>query len=363
MLDLGLNVGIGTDGPASNNDLDMFEEMRLASFLQKGTSGDPTVLPARSTLLMATRLGAQALHIGDITGSLEVGKRADLILLEINPIHNSPQFRHNPLGIYAQIVYAAKAADVTDVMVNGKWLMQNQKLEMLNEKDLIHNSQEYAKKIDTFLIDRESSILSKLIAIGGASEGESFEIQAKVRIKDPEKVIKAIQEQNLEIIRSRHYREFDLYFFFADIDQGLIRYREDEFINPEGIIDQVRSRLTHIGPTREDEFAKDVLLSRSRYLAPATQSPRFYREYFKPHLEKEIEKDRVRYLVHFQGEDFFINIDRVTKPDLGAFLEIKSRTWSRQDAENKSKLISELAKTLGLDLSETISEDYIDLVR
>jgi 5-methylthioadenosine/S-adenosylhomocysteine deaminase len=363
MLDLGLNVGIGTDGPASNNDLDMFEEMRLASFLQKGTTGDPTVLPARSTLLMATRLGAQALHIGDITGSLEIGKRADLILLDIDPIHNSPQFKHNPLGIYAQIVYAAKAADVTDVMVNGNWLMRDQKLEKLNEKELVRDSQEYAKKIDTFLIDRESSILSKLIAIGGASEGESFEIQAKVRINDPEKVAKAIQEQHLEIIRSRHYREFDLYFFFADIDQGLIRYREDEFINQEGVVDQVRSRLTHIGPTREDEFAKDVLLSRSRYLAPATQSPRFYREYFKPHLEKEIEKDRVRYLVHFQDEDFFINIDKITKPDLGAFLEIKSRTWSRQDAENKSLLISELAKTLGIDLSETISEDYIDMVR
>jgi len=64
MLELGLNVGIGTDGPASNNDLDMFEEMRLASFLQKGFSGDPTTLPARETLLMATRMGANALHIG-----------------------------------------------------------------------------------------------------------------------------------------------------------------------------------------------------------------------------------------------------------------------------------------------------------
>lgn len=363
MLDLGLNVGIGTDGPASNNDLDMFEEIRLASFLQKGTTGDPTVLPARTTLLMATRLGAQAMHIGDITGSLEVGKRADLILLDIYPIHNSPQFKHNPLGIYAQIVYAAKAADVTDVMVNGVWLMKDHKIERLNEKDLLKNSQEYAKKIDFFLINRESSILSKLIAIGGASEEESFEIQAKVKITDPEKIIRSIKEKQLEVIRTRHYREFDLYFFFADIDHGMIRYREDEFINTEGKIEQVRSRLTLIGPTREDEFAKDVLLSRSRYLAPATQSPRFYREYFKPKIEKEIEKDRVRYLVHFQGEDFFINIDRVTKPDLGAFLEIKSRTWSRQDAENKSILISELAKTLDVDLSDTIAEDYIDMVR
>jgi 5-methylthioadenosine/S-adenosylhomocysteine deaminase len=363
MLDLGVNVGIGTDGPASNNDLDMFEELRLTSFLQKGTIGDPTVLPARSTLLMATRMGAQALHIGDITGSLEVGKRADLILLDINPLHNSPRFKHNPLGIYAQIVFASKASDVTDVMVNGKWLMRGHDLLGLDEKELITHSQEYAQKIDTFLIQRESSILSKLIAIGGASQEESFEIQAKVKIKDREKIIKALQDHEIEIIRERHYREFDLYFFFKDVEQGLIRYREDEFINSEGKIDQVRSRLTLIGPTREDEFDQDVLLSRSRYLAPATQSPRFYREYFRPHLEKEIEKDRVRYLVHFQGEDFFINIDKVSKPDLGSYLEVKSRTWSRQDAENKSLIIADLIKTLGADLSESIPEDYIDLVR
>ena len=84
MMEMGLNVGIGTDGPASNNDLDMFEEIRLTSFLAKGTSGDPTALPARTTLAMATRIGAQALHIDHLTGSIEVGKRADLILIEIN---------------------------------------------------------------------------------------------------------------------------------------------------------------------------------------------------------------------------------------------------------------------------------------
>lgn len=363
MLDLGMNVGIGTDGPASNNDLDMFEELRLTSFLQKGTSGDPTVLPARSTLLMATRLGAQAMHIGHLTGSLEPGKRADLILLDISALHNSPRFKHNPLGVYAQIVFASKASDVTDVMVNGKWLMRDHVLINLDEKELLTQSRTYSEKIDTFLIKRESSILSKLIAIGGASEEESFEIQVKVKIKNPDKIKKALLDQNIEIIRERHYREFDLYFFFVDVEQGLIRYREDEFINPEGKIDQVRSRLTLIGPTREDEFPQEVLLSRSRYLAPATQSPRFYREYFKPHLEKEIEKDRVRFLVHYKDEDFFINVDKITKPDLGSFLEIKSRTWSRQDAEKKSQLITELIETLGADLSETISEDYIDLVR
>ena len=82
MLEAGLNVGIGTDGVASNNDLDMLEEMRLASFLGKVATMDPTSLPARQVLEMATIMGARALHIDGLTGSLEPGKRADLITLE-----------------------------------------------------------------------------------------------------------------------------------------------------------------------------------------------------------------------------------------------------------------------------------------
>src|SRR5262249_40261114 len=77
MRELGLNVGIGTDGPASNNDFDMFEETRLAALLAKGTTGDPTALPARDALAMATRLGASAMHMDHLTGSLVPGKRAD----------------------------------------------------------------------------------------------------------------------------------------------------------------------------------------------------------------------------------------------------------------------------------------------
>ncbi len=363
MLELGLNVGIGTDGAASNNDLDMFEEIRLASFLQKGTSGDPTTLPAWQALLMGTRLGAQAMHISHLTGSLEIGKRADLILVDLSTLHNSPQFKHNPQGIYAQIVYAAKASDVTDVMVNGKWLMNNHKLLNINEKEIRKQSQEYARKIDAFLIERESSVLSKLVAIGGAAEEESFEIQIKVRVKDTAPIYAALNSPKIEILRKRHYREFDLYFFFKDVDQGILRYREDEFLGAQNNIEQVRSRLTLIGQTIEDRFPQEVLLSRSRYMASATQSPRFYREYFKPHLEKEIEKDRVRFLVKYEGFEFFINIDEITKPQIGYFLEVKSRTWSRQDAELKSTLVTQLIEFLGGDLTETTSDDYIEMVK
>ncbi len=362
MLEIGVNVGIGTDGPASNNDLDMFEEIRLTSFVQKGATGDPTVLPARETLLMATRMGANALHMGHLTGSLEPGKRADLILVNINPLHNSPHFRHDPQGTYAQIVYASKASDVTDVMVNGKWLMREKALLTVDEEAILDASQAYAKKIDTFLSTRETSLLSKLLAIGGASEEESFEIQAKVRVKDLQPIINRLNTSEIDILKKRHYKEYDVYFFFSDVDQGIIRYREDDFIGADGKVENVRGRLTLIGPTNEGQFEQEVLLSRSRYLAPATQSLRFYREYFKPHLEKEIEKDRLRFLVRFEDTEFFINLDEIHNPELGCFLEVKSRTWSRQDAEIKSQLVTKLIHFLGADIDEATSEDYIEMV-
>ena len=134
MLDLGVNVGIGTDGAASNNDLDMFEEMRLAALLAKGTSGDPTAIPARTALAMATRLGASAMHMDHLTGSLEAGKRADLIVLDLDRLHNVPAFGHDASGIYGQIVYASKSTDVVDVMCNGRWLMRNRALLTLDER-------------------------------------------------------------------------------------------------------------------------------------------------------------------------------------------------------------------------------------
>ena len=133
MLELGSNVGIGTDGPASNNDLDMFEEMRLAALLAKGCSGDPTALPAREALAMATRIGARALHMDHITGSLEAGKRADFIVVDLAGCTTCRPFARDPNAIYAQIVYAAKSTDVVDVMCNGRWLMRDRALLTLDE--------------------------------------------------------------------------------------------------------------------------------------------------------------------------------------------------------------------------------------
>lgn len=360
MINLGLNVGIGTDGPASNNDLDMFEEIRLAAFLAKTVANDPTALPAPTVLAMATRIGAQALHLGEHTGSLEAGKRADMILVEISPLHNQPRFRRDPQGIYAQLVYAAKSSDVSDVMVNGKWLLRDRQLTTLDEHELVQQAKTYAQKIDTFLIKRESSVLSKLVAIGSATQEESFEVQSKVRIDDPQPILSALKNSAFEILYQRHYQEYDIYFMFDDPEQGLLRYREDEIVE-SGSPDRIRYRLTLIGQAREHEFPSDVLLSRSRYLAPATHSLRFYREYFTPVDEISIEKDRQRWRVLFRDTAFYINLDRVDSPDLGYFLEIKSRTWSLRDAEHKAHMVARLLEELGVDAEERVTKDYIEL--
>ncbi len=361
MLDLGLNVGIGTDGAASNNDLDMFEEVRLAAFVAKAVSNDPTSVPAATALTMATRLGAGALHLGSITGSLEPGKRADLILVDISPLHNSPRFRRDRENPYAQLVYAAKGTDVCDVMVNGQWLMRDRNLLTFNESELVAAANEYARKIDIFLIQREQSVFSKLVALGGSAEEESFEVQVKVKLADPASVLEALKKPEIEVLRKKHYHQHDAYFTFADPVQGWLRYREDEIIDNKEQIIGVRGRLTLIGPSREGDFAHNVLLSRIRYFAPATNSLRFYREYFKPSNETLIDKDRLRWLVRYKDEDFFINLDRVDTPDLGTYLEIKSRTWSCLDAEDKAQWTTELITLLGGSLKKTVTKDYVEL--
>ena len=231
---------------------------------------------------MATRMGAQALHIGDMTGSLEPGKRADLILVDTSPVHNSPRFRRNPNNAYAQLVFASKSTDVTDVMVNGKWLMRAHELLTLNEADLLKQAREVAQKIDAFLIEREQSVLSKLIALGGSMEQESFEVQVKVKVTEPDQLVQKMKHPEIEINAYKHYHQYDEYYMFEDPSQGRLRFREDNLINEKGEVENVRSRLTLLGSSAKVKIGHDVLLSRSRFLAPAVHTSRFYREYFKP---------------------------------------------------------------------------------
>ncbi|KPL07163.1 amidohydrolase, partial [bacterium SM23_57] len=171
-----------------------------------------------------------------------------------------------------------------------------------------------------------------------------------------------IKKPFFEILYFRHYHEYDTYFQFEDSDQGLLRYREDEFINEKGAVSNIRYRLTHIGVAREKDFPSGALLSRSRFIAPATHSRRFYREYFTPSDETFIEKDRLRWRIIFQDTTFYINLDRMDQPDIGTFLEVKSRTWTRRDAESKAEMIGTLLETLGVSTDEIVTEDYVALL-
>lgn len=371
MLELGINVGIGTDGVASNNDLDMFEEMRLAAFLAKGVTLDPTALPARQAVEMATIMGARALHLDKWTGSLEPGKRADLIVVDLNLVHNWPAFQRDEALVYSRLVYATKGSDVSDVMCDGVWLMRDRVLKTVDEAALMADAQKIAQKIDVFLIEREESVLNKLTAIGGLARKETFEVQVKVYVT--EDVIQAIEaalhEPDFAIGKSSQRRQFDTYFIFNDKWTSRIRYREDEILArdsltpvQEGQVTEVLYRLTLTNEQKEREYPNSVVLSHSRFDALADRSLRFYREYFQPDAEQEVHKERRRFHVRYSNTEFTINLDRLVRPALsGAFLEIKSRTWSEQDAERKAKIIGDLLKRFSVAEKDLLKEEYVEL--
>ncbi|TMS41155.1 MAG: amidohydrolase family protein [Methanobacterium sp.] len=142
MLDKGINVSLGTDGAASNNNLDMLEEMKIAAIQQKVNTFDPTVLNAGDVFKMATTGGAAALGLEDNVGTIDVGKKADLVLINMKAPHLSP-YRH-PIS---HLVYAANGGDVDTVICNGQILMQEKELLTMNEKALIEEAEEAAREL------------------------------------------------------------------------------------------------------------------------------------------------------------------------------------------------------------------------
>lgn len=129
MLAMDLAVGLGTDGAASNNDLDMWEEMDSAAKLHKVFTRNPRILPAREAFEMATIRGARALKLEKEIGSIEVGKRADVVIVDLNTLHQTPRY-----DIYSSLVYSTKAADVQIVIINGRIVMRDRELLTLDEE-------------------------------------------------------------------------------------------------------------------------------------------------------------------------------------------------------------------------------------
>lgn len=137
ILDLikrGVNVALGTDGASSNNNVNMFEEINLAAIVNKGVKKDPTVIPAITALKMATINGAKALGLDRETGSLEEGKKADMIIIDLNKPHLHPIH-----DIVSSIVYSAQASDVETVIVNGKIIMENYDIKTIDVEKVYEN--------------------------------------------------------------------------------------------------------------------------------------------------------------------------------------------------------------------------------
>lgn len=149
MLNAGVRVGLGTDGAASNNDLDMWEEMRLAAFLQKVDRMDPTVLSASTVLQMATRGGAEAIGLGDQIGTLKVGMRADLIQVTFDDVHFVPTY-----DVISHLVYVADEQDVTSTVVDGKVLMRDGAMLTIDTRRVRREANALAARIQSALAER-----------------------------------------------------------------------------------------------------------------------------------------------------------------------------------------------------------------
>jgi 5-methylthioadenosine/S-adenosylhomocysteine deaminase len=142
MLEKGMAVGLGTDGSASNNDLDMFQEMDLAAKVHKVTLLDPTVMRAETVVKMATIDGARVLGMDHLIGSIEAGKQADIIVLDMNQPHLTPLY-----NAYSQLVYAARGSDVKTSIINGKIVMENRRLLTIDLQAVMNNVREIAAHI------------------------------------------------------------------------------------------------------------------------------------------------------------------------------------------------------------------------
>ena len=148
MLKMDLPVGLGTDGAASNNDLDLWEEIDTAAKLHKVFSGDPKVITALEAFEMATIRGARALHLDKIIGSIETGKRADIAILDFDELNQTPYY-----NIYSNLVYATKSSDVETVIINGKIVMRDRKLLTLDEKQIKKDANLYRAKVIKSLLN------------------------------------------------------------------------------------------------------------------------------------------------------------------------------------------------------------------
>jgi 5-methylthioadenosine/S-adenosylhomocysteine deaminase len=338
----------------------MWTEMHIAALLPKATSNDPTALPAPQALAMATIDGARALHLDQLTGSLEVGKRADVIVIDEHKVHILPHFETTGQNVYSRLVYGTKSTDVCHVMVNGRMLMRDRELLTIDLDRALEEAIQLSKKVNLFFVEREKNLLNKLLAIGGLDRQETFEVQVKAHIPHDLSYTTWLNNDQVTVTRHSERNQYDTYFIFED-EKGRIRYREDDVLDKDREAKPIYN-LVYTGPVVEQEYDNSAVLTRSRYATRADRSLRFYHEYFQPQSVREIIKHRHRFHARYEGMPFVINVDEIIQPPQeGLFVEIKSRTWSANDAVRKAELIGEMLDLFGLTTEHIVRQDYADL--
>ena len=269
MLELGLNVGIGTDGPASNNDLDMFEEMRLAALLAKGVERRSRPrCPARQALAMATRIGARRVHLGDLTGSLEPGKRADLIVVDLERLHNVPRVRprserHLLADRLRRQVHRRRRRDVQRPVADAR----SAAADAGRGRRCAPRRRDVARRIDAFLISREAE---RAAEAGRDRRRRRSRRASRSRSRrawpSPSTVLAALAGDEITVDPRRPLPPVRHVLLLrrsgagpAALSRGRVPRRRAARSS------SARARLTLTGPSREAAFGS-VLLFRSRYL-------------------------------------------------------------------------------------------------
>ncbi len=250
-----------------------------------------------------------------------------------------------------------------DTLVDGRFLMRNRMLLTVDERGVLQRSQEIADRINAFLAHREQNLLDKILAIGGVHQAEIFEVQVKAHIDADrlEQIAERVTRDPIVVTKASERTQYDTYFLWSDASKGRIRIREDHRVDP-GARAEPKYTITLVAPAERSDSSSAVLLGRARYTAPADRTLRFYREYFQPDSVVEIEKRRRRWRILYKDADFAVNLDTLVGHERpGPYLEIKSRTWSRKDAEHKAALLGELLQLFGVSEQALVEHEYLEL--
>lgn len=367
LLDRGIVTGIGTDGCASNNDLDMIEEMRLASLLHKGTHADPTKVGAARVMEMATIEGAKALGMGNLTGSIEKTKRADIAILNLDRTHLTPFYDYAPENIYSQIVYAAKSSDIETVIINGKLVMRDRVILTVDKAKVVAKCRSLAEKINEYKREPES-VSSKLVRLGGGVAVQpTYEMQIKFEFEHVPAVVEVLKREAISISDIQRVKQHDIYFKPGPKgEHEYFRLREEQVVSDSEKgepIGKPQYTLTSTAGTVIGE-GDIAIMRRKKMDAKVEPTIAYFMDYFGVEIEKEIEKIRRKVQCVYNGVNISINIDNFIKPAISArYVEVKSSAWTEKEASRYRDAMKEFIRVLGFESEKQIEQPYYEMIK